>query len=142
MELEKVEELLRKVGFSFFSPRLECKYTKGDPLVVADRAAYLNRYHVVTCKFILACLTWPDAGTGWELGYADRAGTPRLGFTSNPNVGFNLMVAGTVNGLIPFSHLGATLESMHLDMMTRGKGVISTVEKHCHLDSWVKMVEE
>lgn len=140
-EIQSVEEMLKEAGFTFFSPRLECRYKPGDDPIVADRAFWLNIYHVTTCKFVMACLSWPDVGTGWELGYAHAKGTPRLGFTSNPKVGANLMAVKTVNGLVPISHLHSALSVLHLDIFTRSRNVVAAIQGVDHSESWHGEIE-
>lgn len=125
-ELEKVEALLRMASITYFSPRIECRYSPGDPPSKADQAFYLNVYHVKQCKFVLACLTWPDAGTGWELGMAHEAGVARLGFTSNRKVKINLMVSKTVDALVMIDTLDVGLGAVMADMQ-RGKTVTAAI---------------
>lgn len=134
-EISGVEADLVLAGFSFFSPRQECRYTRGDDVIVADRAFFLNRYHIHHCKFILACLSWPDAGTAWELGYGEALRTPRIGFTSDMQVGLNLMAVKTVHSLVPRRKLLEKLREIRVDI-DRGRGVVPALEKVDMLEYW------
>lgn len=104
-EIGTVERLLTNLHFTFFSPRVECRYRVGDPRIVAERAFFLNKHHVKFCGLVLACLSWSDAGTAWELGLADAWGRPRVAWTANSKVGLNLMVEQTVDLLLPLDRL-------------------------------------
>jgi nucleoside 2-deoxyribosyltransferase len=126
-ELERVEALLRLAGITYFSPRIECRYNPGDPPSKADQAFFLNVHHVSQCKFVLAGLTWPDAGTGWELGMAHEAGIARLGFTSNRKAQMNLMVVKTVDALIMIDTLDVGLGAVMADIQ-RGKTVTAAIQ--------------
>lgn len=108
-EISMVEGLLKEHGFTYFSPRKECRYHPGDPEVVAERAKWLNKFHIVHCEYVLAGLSYPDMGTAWELGYADGINQPRIGWVSDPLLGLNLMIRGTVHLLIPFGSVGVML---------------------------------
>jgi len=116
-ELKKVEEWLKRVGLTFYSPRLELRYKPGvSEDIVAQRAFWLNKYHIKSCRMVLACLSFPDSGTAWELGYAEALQQPRLGWTTNPKAGMNLMVRQTVHVLTHLDALEIGLGSLALDM--------------------------
>jgi hypothetical protein len=140
-EIVIIEELLKNSGFSYFSPRKECRYNAGDPEIVADRAFYLNCWHISTCKFVVASLTWKDTGTAWELGYAHAIKKPRLGVTSLMSIGFNLMVVRTVNALISLPNLEPSLESIGLDIKDRGRGILPSIVAVNDDLSWKGMIE-
>jgi nucleoside 2-deoxyribosyltransferase len=115
-EIELVERCIERVGLTFFSPRLECRYKRGDEPIVAHRAKALNIYHIQQSLVVVACLSWPDLGTAWELGFAEARNISRLGFSSNRKVGMNLMVRGTVDALVPFDNLPSVLSAVSLDL--------------------------
>jgi nucleoside 2-deoxyribosyltransferase len=116
LEVEKIEVLMNRAAVSYFSPRLECRYTPGDPEVVAARTFFLNQHHIKNCQFIVALLTYPDTGTAWELGYAACMHRPILGLTNNKSVLLNLMVQQTVDGLIEFKKFGIVLRALAVDV--------------------------
>ena len=119
-ELRLVEQALVEAKLDFYSPRLECLYKRGDERKVAQRCAWLNRFHIRRSKLVLAGLTWADMGTAWELGYADADRIPRIGFTSDHKVGLNLMVRETVDALIPFDKVPDALNAIGGQLM-RGR---------------------
>jgi len=141
VQVERIENALRECGFSFFSPRFDCRYRPGDPDIVADRAFFLNKLHIDTCKFMIADLTYKDMGTSWELGYADKAGTVRLGVTSNMMAGLNLMVVNTVNALIPFRSLESCIRVLATDIIERGRGSLISVEGIDMSKTWEGEIE-
>lgn len=104
-EIMSVERDLRVSGVSFFSPRLECRYRIGDPPEIAKRAFDMNVQHIMEATVVLACLSWPDMGTAWELGLAQGLRIPRVGFTSNSKVRLNLMLRHTVTVLVPLGEV-------------------------------------
>jgi nucleoside 2-deoxyribosyltransferase len=97
---EWAERIMETCNISFFSPRLDCRYTKGDPPIVAHRAFWLNRHHISTATLVVALLDWPDVGTAWELGFAYATGAPRLGVVGSAPELLNLMIANTCHGVV------------------------------------------
>ncbi len=127
LELKKVEDWLKRTDMSFYSPRLELRYKPGvsEP-IVAQRAFWLNKFHIKSCRLVLACLSFPDAGTAWELGYADAFMKPRLGWTTNARMGINLMISQTVNALVNLDSLEIALGSIAVDIK-RGRFTVMRI---------------
>lgn len=125
-QIRDVEEELERYQLKYFSPRLECRYRVGDDPIVALRAKELNRHHISHCGLVLACLSWPDVGTSWELGYAEALGRLRVGFTSNPKVGLNLMIRYTVHRFIQLGAVPNLLSQVSLDIQ-RGRSYTNTI---------------
>lgn len=117
-EVRAVEAWLTDAGFTFYSPRLECRYVKGAPdeRIVACRAFWLNKFHINMCSFIVACLSYPDSGTSWELGFGEATSKPKIGWTSNAKCSGNLMICGTVDAVVSFGDLRATLIALKPDL--------------------------
>lgn len=123
-------DVCQRAGFRVFVPARDCRYKPGDPQLAADRAFWLNRYHIDKCKFVLADLCWPDSGTAWELGYADAIGRARLGIVGDRKSAMNLMLRNTVMGLLHIGDLNQAIRVIALDIKDRGKspsGVISKI---------------
>lgn len=122
-------DMLFKYRLKAFAPARDCRYKPGDPKVNADRAFWLNRYHIEHCKFILADLCWPDSGTAWELGYADAIGRPKLGIVGSWQQGLNLMLRNTVDGLITLQDTEGVLGSLSLDIKERGRHAAAAIAR-------------
>ena len=126
-QIVRVEQMLTKRGISFYSPHREMRFKRGMPRVVAQRCKHLNQVHCNKSKLVLACLSWPDTGTAWELAWAEAMGTYRLGFTSNAHVEMNLMVRETVDALVPFNALSVVLDKLRGSLVRPGYGSIRTI---------------
>ena len=129
--LDHVEQLLAERKLSFFSPRLEMLYKRGMPRIVAQRCKFLNQFHCRKSRLVLACLSWQDTGTAWELAWADATGTPRLGFYGSrysdiqfretlERIPMNLMIRETCDALVPQSILPEVLDSIKRIILTPG----------------------
>jgi nucleoside 2-deoxyribosyltransferase len=133
-EVMSAENQILKVGLEFYSPRLGWRYKPGDPQDSADKAFFLNKHHINGCKFLVACLSFPDMGTAWELGYANALAVPRIGVTASRKVGMNLMVRNTVDVLVMTEDLPEILNIVALDI-ARGYGVKPAIYEYANIPS-------
>lgn len=126
-EIELLEKVAADTDFTYFSPRLECRYNaKIDEPIVAERAFALNKYHIRCCKLVIAILTHKDMGTSWELGFARGVNRMILGVTSRPDQKVNLMLRQTVDLFTTFEELPSVLKNVGI-AIDRGRNVYNAL---------------
>lgn len=102
---QKVEEILTKYGYDFFSPRLEGGvFNKDAPEEVRQKQAQdifdNNLNSMSSVDFAICNIDDRDTGTAWEFGWFNGKGKPAVTFSGH-NYGCNIMLSQSGLGHCP-----------------------------------------